>query len=217
MRYGIVSIHAPTRGCDYGDSVHANVYTVSIHAPTRGCDWIIVSVLLLLSMFQSTHPRGVRLQSTLDLNLYTAVSIHAPTRGATSASSPKPQYRLVSIHAPTRGATCKGRYSQWRVQVSIHAPTRGATSTTLWRTKNSICFNPRTHEGCDLQRWPCMAVEVCFNPRTHEGCDFASAHVHCPDRRFNPRTHEGCDVPCGHCVQCLQKFQSTHPRGVRLS
>ena len=77
------------------------------------------------------------------------VSIHAPTRGATSADkkgdfliefqSTHPhgvrllvrldvkKKKRVSIHAPTRGAT---KYASWLNRltiVSIHAPTRGAT------------------------------------------------------------------------------------------
>lgn len=35
-------------------------------------------------------------------------------------------------------------------------------------------------------------------------------------RRFNPRTHVGCD-DLGDIVQsCFDRFQSTHPRRVRL-
>ena len=37
-----------------------------------------------LQMFQSTHPHGVRLKSILLIFIYLFVSIHAPTRGATT-------------------------------------------------------------------------------------------------------------------------------------
>ena len=33
---------------------------------------------------------------------------------------------------------------------------------------------------------------------------------------FNPRTHEGCDITLALKIIMLLKFQSTHPRGVRL-
>mgnify|MGYP007107675101 CR=1 FL=1 len=33
---------------------------------------------------------------------------------------------------------------------------------------------------------------------------------------FNPRTREGCDEDNPFIVEFTQKFQSTHPRGVRL-
>ena len=37
--------------------------------------------------------------------LMTAISIHAPTRGATSLGIPVAVKGIISIHAPTRGAT----------------------------------------------------------------------------------------------------------------
>ena len=81
------------------------------------------------------------------------VSIHAPTRGATSVCdsvnikvrSFNPRTHTgcdltandgyifkddVSIHAPTRGATMGDWFYFEIIGVSIHAPTRGATLTT---------------------------------------------------------------------------------------
>ena len=37
-------------------------------------------------------------------------------------------FLAVSIHAPTRGATTKAYYIEAGIWVSIHAPTRGATN-----------------------------------------------------------------------------------------
>ena len=101
--------------------------------------------------FQSTLPRGERQVAVTGYNHIRTVSIHAPTRGATSAPAYICNEINVSIHAPTRGATgetieaaaksvfqstlprgerpfytrtCARAYT-----VSIHAPTRGATST----------------------------------------------------------------------------------------
>ena len=143
-----------------------------------------------------------------------------------------------------------------------------------------MCFNPRTHEGCDFEdfqgqyqlssfqsthpRGVRLSISInlfgvrSFNPRTHEGCDnlkrvrkrflmFQSTHprgvrlIVFTDKKcivsFNPRTHEGCDqamleVQKAHTVSIHaptrgathrdwllpdpEKFQSTHPRGVRL-
>ena len=56
-------------------------------------------------VFQSTRPRGARLQ------WYDAGE----------------WLTLVSIHAPARGATTQGQQFIDRIQVSIHAPARGAT------------------------------------------------------------------------------------------
>ena len=78
-------------------------------------------------MFQSTHPHGVRPCDMGSKPFPLVVSIHAPTRGATSPSlSPRIRIR-VSIHAPTRGATIIDMYYAPHILVSIHAPTRGAT------------------------------------------------------------------------------------------
>ena len=56
-------------------------------------------------MFQSTRPRGARLVSTERPGTARAVSIHAPTRGATNLAVYGKRVGTVSIHAPTRGAT----------------------------------------------------------------------------------------------------------------
>ena len=56
------------------------------------------------------------------------LSIHAPTRGATTTRLRKEQIVGLSIHAPTRGATCNNSILAATSFLSIHAPTRGATA-----------------------------------------------------------------------------------------
>ena len=56
-----------------------------------------------------------------------------------------------------------------------------------------------------------------FNPRSHEGndsCRTPSFPLHC---HFNPRSHEGNDFHLIIHRHQLFKFQSTFPRGERLS
>ena len=56
----------------------------------------------------------------------------------------------VSIHAPTRGATTYVREPiPPAVAVSIHAPTRGATFRRARDVVTILGFNSRTHAGCD--------------------------------------------------------------------
>ncbi len=55
--------------------------------------------------FQSTLPRRERPQAVGDLTLIPAISIHAPTRGATADGTPDDRGIKISIHAHTRGAT----------------------------------------------------------------------------------------------------------------
>ena len=81
------------------------------------------------------------------------LSIHAPTRGATSISKSSSAFCCLSIHAPTRGATnevqtavnnyffqstllqeerhLSSSFGSYPSILSIHAPTRGATSPVL--------------------------------------------------------------------------------------
>ena len=81
------------------------------------------------------------------------------------------QNGAVSIHAPTQGATNTRGGGSAGQEVSIHAPTQGATPKSRASTTASKCFNPRTHTGCDA---PCSTPRAWvsgFNPRTHTGCD----------------------------------------------
>ena len=164
--------------------------------------------------FQSTHPHGVRPMSLPLLSrcagfnprthtgcdpheaayifLSQAVSIHAPTRGATSACRPsgapvrgfnprthtgcdrqrRPRGRCspVSIHAPTRGATDDGEELCGEEEVSIHAPTRGATGTYHSDVASSEFQSTHPH-GVRLPPTGSSDSWPSFNPRTHTGCD----------------------------------------------
>ena len=55
---------------------------------------------------------------------------------------------------------------------------------------------------------------VCFNPRTRVGCDRFARLASNSSPCFNPRTRVGCD-PQQMILSLLDKFQSTHPCGVR--
>ena len=72
-------------GCDGAAMRYHFVQLVSIHAPTWGATLLNLVLRLPLSMFQSTHPRGVRRKKSL-FSYLIYVSIHAPTWGATFPS-----------------------------------------------------------------------------------------------------------------------------------
>ena len=55
-----------------------------------------------------------------------------------------------------------------------------------------------------------------FNPRTHVGCDRSALLIRNNTKCFNPRTHVGCDAACRSSYARDLQFQSTHPRRVRL-
>ena len=73
-------------GCDYPYSSLLISSKVSIHAPTRGATKEFMPDGKRTKSFQSTHPRGVRLQPLKRKKTKPRVSIHAPTRGATKTS-----------------------------------------------------------------------------------------------------------------------------------
>ena len=120
-----VSIHAPTRGATTAAREAVLSRVVSIHAPTRGAT-LIYSSILPVSVFQSTHPHGVRLDL---LGLAR-------------------QKLQVSIHAPTRGATLTRMFRQNGTGFNPRTHT-GCDQLAKSLTSLACCFNPRTHTGCD--------------------------------------------------------------------
>ena len=115
-----------------------------------GRDTVTINVNQLPGEFQSTRPRGARLDVEHHFGPADYVSIHAPAWGATvddydgrfltiefqstrprGARLPAPWSCLpqgtVSIHAPAWGATVGTDQASLPSAVSIHAPAWGAT------------------------------------------------------------------------------------------
>ena len=100
------------------------------------------------------------------------VSIHAPTRGATSRISPPTISRPVSIHAPTRGATAPTPHCRSWEGVSIHAPTRGATHPPCEEGRAASFRSTPPREGRPLTGSGRSAYSS-FDPRPHARGDVA--------------------------------------------
>ena len=77
-----------------------------------------------------------------------------------------------------------------------HAPVRGATGASFSRRSRAGSFNPRTRVGCDRSKSWGVPRRSCFNPRTRVGCDKNIRQIQ---------------------LYLAERFQSTHPRGVRLT
>ena len=137
-----------------------------------GCDVATQTLAAPITLFQSTHPRGVRRPSTEQFLQLSRVSIHAPAWGATS-----------DVPAPNMQAL-----------VSIHAPAWGATGGPAGPFHPRHGFNPRTRVGCDDLHLASQEQQACFNPRTRVGCDMPSRPPAGLSPRFNPRTRVGCDT-----------------------
>ena len=187
---------------------------VSIHAPARGATGINSTTASALSMFQSTLPRGERLwreaalkaprcfnprsRAGSDPKLVACppeliVSIHAPARGATSASclslTPLTCFNPRSRAGSDLRAFEKKRTDQFQstlprgerpkqlsrphvcAPVSIHAPARGATGTGLASHPKGIQFQSTLPRGERRRRRPLSGPYRSFNPRSRAGSD----------------------------------------------
>ena len=79
--------------------------------------------------FQSTRPRGARLDFSLKLIYNIIISIHAPAWGATDIDIVDVMSNAISIHAPAWGATILSDENSLTLLISIHAPAWGATES----------------------------------------------------------------------------------------
>ena len=167
------------------------------------------------SEFQSTLPRRERPAGHLCTDQLPYVSIHAPTKGATSGLVAGLSTFHVSIHAPTKGATRIHGSSGWSIcrfqstlprrerpikisgsdkyGVSIHAPTKGATVMDKFMIKSIFVSIHAPTKGATICRDVTYRTEDCFNPRSHEGSDCIPRNGFDINLGFNPRSHEGSD------------------------
>ena len=187
-------------------------------------------------MFQSTHPRGVRLAALSGNSANFAVSIHAPTWGATCriirqfcqfcgfnprthvgcdlGSKEKADALMVSIHAPTWGATQALQDAFPNIVFQSTHP-RGVRPIEYTTIDGLHLFQSTHPRGVRHTPTTTNINRNCFNPRTHVGCDISLYRVRETGLCFNPRTHVGCDAICVGTLITFAEFQSTHPRGVR--
>ena len=155
-------------------------------------------------------------QAPKDLQGGRYVSIHAPTRGATS---PLPTSSISCFGFNPRTHTGCDKSSNPLVSVdtsfqSTHP--HGVRLRTTGRVRASLtCFNPRTHTGCDsyhIRSSPYYAL-------------FQSTHPHGVRQKIRIKQKRGRTVSI-HAptrgatlfrsqIQCSSLFQSTHPHGVR--
>ena len=164
----------------------------------------------------------------------------------------------ISIHAPTRGATSvRGFIFSWIIAFQSTLPREERRPCSEWfktfsvfqstlpreerlrhhhQSCNPVYFNPRSHERSDYIN----AIHNCnyfnFNPRSHERSDKRLRSSGVMSFNFNPRSHERSDefdIYCGTDYDIsihaptrgatqatriglfISKFQSTLPREER--
>ena len=144
------------------------------------------------SQFQSTHPRGVR-QKTVDL-----------TKAEEEFQSTHPRGVRPFIHV---GSFVNG-------EVSIHAPTRGATRISCFYRVNDM-FQSTHPRGVRPKMWLKYQKQLKFQSTHPRGVRLIAEFTYGDAPSFNPRTHEGCDFVVLISDYDSLLFQSTHPRGVR--
>ena len=143
-------------------------------------------------LFQSTRPHGARRNGDMLVDLTLAISIHAPTRGATV--KPGETYD-IAVFQSTRPHGARRQQQYLRPCGSRFQSTRPHGARRNLCTQHVI--------SCD------------FNPRAHTGRDFMTLMTRVHKRNFNPRAHTGRDLLKRWQRGSAALFQSTRPHGAR--
>ena len=117
----------------------------------------------------------------------------------------------VSIHAPARGATIRRGFQSHVMQFQSTRP-RGARRVPGGRLLNASCFNPRARAGRDERPEGQQRKKACFNPRARAGRDQVG-RVEFHGYTFQSTRPRGARLSCN--VMIGNGFQSTRPRGAR--
>ena len=150
----------------------------------------------MMTAFQSTHPRGVRLQPSQQ-SRQRGAGFNPRTRVGCDLSDIKTYFglRRVSIHAPAWGATegLQEFLHVWSGFQSTHprGVRRRRQRVPLVGKRTFQSTHPR---GVRLMRGVESPAHACFNPRTRVGCDHETVLWYGRNHGFNPRTRVGCDV-----------------------
>ncbi len=235
---GSVSIHAPTRGATKGGAlsrISRVCFNPRAHA---GRDSPARRENYLLRQFQSTRPRGAR-HINPDPGTSWHVSIHAPTRGATSDA---PMQRILSkcfnprAHAgrdapPPGDTSARPRFNPRAHAgrdppddiienpadpVSIHAPTRGATIQPPCTPSRYMVFQSTRPRGARREAVRAMATEKVFQSTRPRGARPTScAPWSSTTSAFQSTRPRGARRHRPQPGRASQPFQSTRPRGAR--
>ena len=124
--------------------------------------------------------------------------------------------QAISIHAPTKGATPKSKPFLLIDAISIHAPTKGATILDSNCDKWINYFNPRSHEGSDTRGVPNFICNSKFQstlPRRERlPVSYSFLYISRPFQSTLPRRER---LPYLSMIGGFIGFQSTLPRRER--
>ena len=124
---------------------------------------------------------------------------------------------MVSIHAPTRGATTATASAIYCVQLFQSTLPRGERRDgAQLRFRDRICFNPRSHAGSDgngdfsVPRMLKVSIHAPTRGATQNKYDALHA-----DNGFQSTLPRGERLISSRCPIVIRAFQSTLPRGER--
>ncbi len=191
---GGISIHAPARGATMSFDEFIDNVAISIHAPARGATRRKCIAMVAGANFNPRTREGCD-ERNEHVGIIDKLFQSTHPRGVRPESRiSKYLSQIISIHAPARGATeaiCKDKHGE---RISIHAPARGAT------------YKPVIDDGSDEisihapARGATETFKITLIP--------LMISIHAPAR--------GATAPPAYRPQSSVRFQSTHPRGVRL-
>ena len=143
-----ISIHAPTKGATALATALNSVGIISIHAPTKGATRSRKSILTL-RVFQSTLPQRERL--TLRVKELRRIKFQStlPQRERRLQYCRTVFRFFISIHAPTKGATSEMGEKFFPVVFQSTLPQRERHVQKIIEEDKKY-FNPRSHKGSDM-------------------------------------------------------------------
>ena len=169
-----VSTHAPARGATRNKTVLFQRHPRFNPRAREGRDVSPEAAQAYLTRFQPTRPRGARPDPRCSRRHGSAVSTHAPARGATPWNTARP--------CPARSFN--------------HAPARGATARCATPSSPSSSFNPRAREGRDIRIVRPRNALLEFQPTRPRGArPVILVWAQADTNSFNPRAREGRDRP----------------------
>ena len=163
---------------------------------------------------KSTRPHGARRDPERLSGFRQAVSIRAPTWGATIDVHLHRGRHIVQIHAPRGARPNLVHVLDMVVAVSIHAPARGATAAEQ-AVDAARMFQSTRPRGARRSARRVPSGPRRFNPRARAGRDRQGRQGTSARCCFNPRVRAGRDTSATWLIFKRSRFQSTRPRGAR--
>ena len=143
-------------------------------------------------LFHSTHPRRVWLGRRKNKWYGKGVSIHTHTKDVTLIFMHDEDIVHVSIHTPTKGVTSDTEKNHLSLMFQSTHPRRVWHRIVAYTNMRPM-FQSTHPRRVWLVYHDYFTLLNCFNPHTHEGCDLFCVQMDSTHASFNPHTHEGCD------------------------